>query len=165
MQYTQLQRTVIALMSSALLSLTALAQVQKPDLIVESVTPTGLTVNPQNLQIGGTVDVTIKNVGTVASPACSGIIFSDRGTLNGVYDAGTDVVHGVFAVPSLAVGASATVSASVSGQVRFVGALLYAFVDDANAVDEINRTTTCPTRVFDDADLLIVLFNFGRGCR
>src|SRR5262249_26964508 len=98
-----------------------------------------LVVDPQTLAASGAVKATIANDGTgSASVPFTVAIFEDRNA-NAAYDADTDTLLGSATQPGLAAGASAAVTASVSGTVAFAGDFLYAFVDSEGVVAESNE--------------------------
>lgn len=112
---------------------------QSPDLIVRDIDRTGLTGDWQILEVGGTVSAAVRNIGTGASAACALVFFEDSNR-NGGYDPGIDRVFATGAVPAIAAGAQAVVSATFAGTVRFRDDLLFAMVDPGNVVAETSET-------------------------
>ena len=109
-----------------------------PDLVVNSVDDSGVTGNWQTLAISGNISAQIANAGTAAAGPFNTAFFEDTNG-NKAYDSGVDKVLGSAASAGLAGGATATVSAPVSGTVVFRDNLIYAFADSGNTVAESNE--------------------------
>ena len=92
------------------------------------------------MSLSGSAGVEIANSG--AGPAAGPFVltlFEDRNA-NGAYDAGTDAVLGEEVVAGLDASATLVVAVPVAGSVTFAGNLVYAFVDSALAVAELDET-------------------------
>jgi RHS repeat-associated protein len=109
-----------------------------PDLIVEAISTASLTTDTQTLIVGGSIQPTLRNLGTAASGAFTAQVFEDRNG-NGVFEAGTDANLGSAAVASIAAGGTATPAIAVSGTVLFAGNILYVRADSGAAVTESNE--------------------------
>ncbi len=131
----------VALCACGLLSVVSsalYAQSPRPDLIITEVRAS-VSTNPFTLQTHGSVDVTVKNVGSANAPSSSLILYTDR-NFNRRYDAGTDEHLGTGTVSALAIGQSASVSASVSGRVLFVGGWISVDADYGDAITELDES-------------------------
>ncbi|MDH5646169.1 MAG: FG-GAP-like repeat-containing protein, partial [Candidatus Heimdallarchaeota archaeon] len=104
------------------------------DLSVVSVDPVNVHSDPQTLSVSGTVGVSLRNQGEVASGAFAVTVFEDRDG-DGLPGAG-DAVLGTEVVSDVAAGATLPLAVSVSGTVSFRDAPLWAFADSAWAVVE-----------------------------
>jgi hypothetical protein len=111
-----------------------------PNLRVMAVSRSGTVTDPQSLKVTGSLQVIIANAGLAPfDRAVQLLVFEDRNR-NGKYDADTDSVLGKTALgETLAVGASATVSASVSGVLLFRDAPIHVWADSSEELPETNE--------------------------
>jgi len=111
-----------------------------PDLAVKTVDASTLVVDPLSLAVSGSAGVEIANPGAGAAAGPFLVtVFEDRDT-NGAYAAGTDALLGEATLAGLDASATLVVPVAVTGGVTFAGNLLYAFVDSALAVAELDET-------------------------
>jgi RHS repeat-associated protein len=99
-----------------------------------------LTVDPQTLELTGSVSVEIQNNGlTDVSDSHELVVFEDINR-NDALDEGTDHVFGTSTVGTGPQGeSSVTVTVDVSGNVLFGGNRIHAFVDRENEIAETNE--------------------------
>jgi RHS repeat-associated protein len=91
----------------------------------------------QLLAVSGEILATILNRGPNSTPAAFAVSFFEDRNLNRQYDPTIDALVGSTVIRHpLAGGETATVTASLSGQVLFAGSPVYAFVDSTNAIEE-----------------------------
>jgi RHS repeat-associated protein len=120
-----------------------------PDLVVKTVDLGALMIDTRTLAVSGSASVELANAGngTAAGPIAL-TLFEDRNA-NGQYDAGTDAVLGEVSLPGLDGQAAEIVPVAVGGAVTFAGNLVYAFVDSALVVPELdeanNYASSAPT--------------------
>ena len=110
------------------------------DLEPASIDVTGVVVDPQTLQMSGTVEVEIGNNGTDAIPTAYELVLFEDTDMNQVFDLNTDQALGAVTItdgPSG--GTSFAVSVDIEGNALFAGNLIYAFVDGGNQVDETDE--------------------------
>src|SRR5262249_53549006 len=111
------------------------------DLAVTGVDTSAVTTDTQTLVIGGTVRICLHNQGSSAfSGSFVALVFEDRNS-NGTFDPGVDNVVGTatFSGP-IASNARACLDVRVSGTVLFRDTPLYALVDSAQQIPEVDRT-------------------------
>lgn len=112
-----------------------------PDLTVTAIDTAGMTTDSQALTISGSVQVTIKNGGNSNTTAPFDVTVFEDTDKDKKFTPGIDNVVGSATYNSnLAEGASDIIGMPVSGTVLFKDNLLYAMVDSANSVAEINET-------------------------
>jgi len=109
-----------------------------PDLTPRRVDVAGMITDPDTLDVGGSVKVTVVNTGASAAAAFQVSLFDDRNG-NRILDPGVDIVLGVASHAGLNGLTEATLAIAVGGAVAFVGAAVYAFVDSGLAVDELDE--------------------------
>jgi len=110
------------------------------DLVVKAVDASTIVVDPLSLALSGSAGVELANPGT--GPAAGPFVvtvFEDRDA-NGAYDPGGDAVLGEQTVAGLDASATLALPVAVTGSVTFAGNLVYAFVDSALAVAELDET-------------------------
>ena len=123
-----------------------------PDLAVTAIDTSGITTDSQTLAISGNVLVTIKNSGNSNVTVPFDITVFEDTDKDKKLTSGTDnLVGSVTYNYNLVSGASDTLMIPVSGTVLFKDNLLYAMVDSANSVEEINETNN--------------IFNTGEKCK
>jgi hypothetical protein len=109
------------------------------DLVVAQVNNRPVITDTQILSIGGTVEVTVGNAGSVAvSQAFALLLFYDENG-NHRFDNGVDTVLGQTTIAGLAARETTTLGVSVAGILRFRDDLIYAFVDSGNQVAEVDE--------------------------
>ena len=112
-----------------------------PDFKVIAVRHSNAHTDPQTLQLTGTVDVDITNVGTQIAPAGVAVLAFGDVNLNSAYDAGTDVVLGQTTLATvLTPGQTTTVHITVSGTQLFRDAPISVIVDPTQQIPEITKT-------------------------
>ncbi len=110
------------------------------DLEPASMDVTGVVVDPQTLQMSGTVEVEIGNNGTDAIPTAYELVLFEDTDMNQVFDLNTDQALGAVTITDGPSGGTAfTVSVDIAGNALFAGNLIYAFVDASNQVDETDE--------------------------
>lgn len=109
-----------------------------PDLTVEAIVATGISTDSQTLQLSGSLQPTIRNLGGAVNSPFSVQVFEDRNG-NGLYEAGSDLQVGTTIVNSLGAGATVSPSISVSGTLLFAGNILYVRADSGSAIVESNE--------------------------
>lgn len=123
----------------ALVGALALFQGQgSPDLAVEAIGTAGVATDSQTLQLSGSLQPTIRNLGGAANSPFTVQVFEDRNG-NAQFDAGTDNAVGSTVIASLAAGAVASPTINVSGTLLFAGNILYVRADSTNAIVESNE--------------------------
>ncbi len=110
-----------------------------PDLTVQSVDDSQMTVDGQSFEVGGTVSAQIANLDDGAAKGRFTVTFFEDRNDNGAYEPAEDNLLGQTTQDGLAAGTSTSVSATVSGSVLFVGNRVYAFVDSQDVVRETNE--------------------------
>jgi hypothetical protein len=119
---------------------------QGVDFAVASVDASAVATDTQTLIIGGTVRVNIANRGgSLFMGNFGALLFEDRNN-DGAYQSGSDNLLGSanFA-GSIASNASAALDVRVSGVVWFRDNAIYALVDSANQIPELNETNNTGT--------------------
>ncbi len=126
-----------------------------PDLIVELVDTSALVVNPQSLEISGTVAAVIGNIGAGPAAGPFEVTFFEDLNRNGTFEMFEDNIVGVGSHFGIDAGASAVVTPVNPAALEFQGNLIYAFVDSSFVVDETDETNnigssaaTCETTPF-----------------
>ncbi len=110
------------------------------DFKVMAVRRSSAHTDAQSLQLTGTVDVDISNIGAQTAPAGAVVLAFSDVNLNNAYDAATDVVLGQATLgDALAPGQSATVHIAVSGSLLFRDAPISVIVDPGNQVPELSK--------------------------
>ena len=120
-----------------LVTVTPLAEI---DLEPVSLDVTAVNIDPQTLEVSGSVELTVINNGNKdVSGDYQIVLFEDTNT-NQTYDNGTDRLLGTTTLYSLPqAGKTTAVSIDISGAASFAGNLIYAFVDSENIVSEVNE--------------------------
>ena len=112
-----------------------------PDLIVTAIDTTDMTTDSQTLAISGTVAVTINNKGNSAVTEPFEITVFEDTDKNKIFDPAVDKIFAVITYSNtLNAGESDSVNIPVSGTVLFRDNLLFAMVDSANTVAELDET-------------------------
>jgi hypothetical protein len=126
----------------ALFTLNVSAAWAGPDLTVAAVDSSGVTAECQSAPLSGTISATIDNIGDLPAGGSGGytVLFFEDADGNNAYDAGVDNVLAVADQDGLAAGATAVVSAPVSGSANFRDNLIFALVDSNNEVAEDDET-------------------------
>ncbi len=127
-----------------------------PDLIVELVDTSALVVNPQSLEISGTVAAVIGNTGVGPAAGPFEVTFFEDLNRNATFEMFEDNIVGVGSHFGIDARASAVVVAPANpAALEFQGHLIYAFVDSSLVVDETDETNnigssaaTCETSPF-----------------
>jgi len=116
------------------------------DLAVASVDASALTTDVQTLVIGGSVRVNIQNRGgSLFSGQFAVLLFEDRNN-NGTYQIGVDNLLGTETFSgSIDSNAMAPLDVPVSAVVQFRDGPVYAFVDSANQIPELDETNNIGT--------------------
>lgn len=109
------------------------------DLTVTALDTAGLQIDFDTLVVAGTLTATIANPSAAISEPFDVLFFEDLNA-NDAYDAGIDLMLGQTTQAGLAAGASAIVSITPSGQMRFVGDVVHVLVDSADTIREVNET-------------------------
>lgn len=111
------------------------------DFTVASVDATAVSTDTHTLVIGGTVQVGIQNIGAdLFTGNFAAIVFEDRNN-NGTYQSGADNLLGTAGFAgNIASDAVAPLDVRVSGVVLFRDNAVYAFVDSANQIPELDET-------------------------
>ena len=111
-----------------------------PDFKVMAVRRPNAHTDAQTLQLSGTVDVDISNVGSQTAPAGATVMAFSDVNVNSAYDAATDVILGQTTLTdALAPGQTATVHIAVSGALLFRDAPILVIVDPAQQIPEISK--------------------------
>jgi alpha-tubulin suppressor-like RCC1 family protein len=110
------------------------------DLVIDFVDPKYINTDQQNLEVSGTLRVTISNTGKVdVPPGISLIAFKDNNR-NGMFDAGIDTILGqIVTNQSLKINQTDIFTIPVSGKLDFKDAPIYVLVDSENRIEEINK--------------------------
>jgi subtilase family serine protease/prenyltransferase beta subunit len=121
-------------------------QGQGPDLAISSIDTTNLITDFQSLDLSGTVQVAISNIGDqpVNTPFLL-TIFEDKdndGILDRVEEPyeGDNILGEVTYSNTLMAGTTDTVEITLSGSVLFRDSIIYAVADPDNTVDELDET-------------------------
>ncbi|MEW8000816.1 MAG: carboxypeptidase regulatory-like domain-containing protein [Candidatus Thiodiazotropha endolucinida] len=111
-----------------------------PDLIVESIDPSGATTDMDTLEFTGSVSAIITNRGTASAPqAVTALAFYDNNN-NGAYDAEVDILLGnTVTQTALNVGENEAVEIPVSGVLPYRDAHIKVWVDSLQSVIESNE--------------------------
>jgi hypothetical protein len=109
------------------------------DLTLSTLNRQNMQVNPRTLAVSGTLAVEIQNSGDGFFQPFTVTFFED---INGneLWDTGIDTVLAQGQNSGLSANSSIVVSAPASGQVSFVGNIVYAMVDSNQGVVETNET-------------------------
>ena len=110
-----------------------------PDLAVVAIAADSAVTEPQSLEVSGTVEVEVANRGTLPAPASELAIFSDEDG-DGLLDSAVDRLLGTAGHGVLSPDARETVFVDVSGFVRFLGDRIFAMVDAALEVPELDES-------------------------
>lgn len=111
-----------------------------PDFKVMAVKRVNAHTDPQTLQLSGTIDVDVSNVGTQTAPAGATVLAFGDVNRNDVFDAATDVVLGQMTLADvLAPGQSTTVHIAVSGTLAFRDAPIHVVIDPTQQIPEISK--------------------------
>ncbi|MBI5634421.1 MAG: VCBS repeat-containing protein, partial [Nitrospirae bacterium] len=117
------------------------AEIQGPDLTINSLGTANMVTDTQTLLIAGTIDVTLQNKGNQAAGIPLELTAFEDTDGNGTLDPGTDNILGRFTYTNnLAAGAAETVAFPVSGNVLFRDNLINVMVDSGNAILEMDET-------------------------
>ncbi len=109
-----------------------------PDLTTTFVSAAGVGGDWQSLEITGPASAVISNQGAAVRTSFAVAFFEDNNG-NGIYEPAVDNLLGSTAVAGLAAGASVSVSATLSGTVRFRENLIWAMADSDGTVTESNE--------------------------
>ncbi|MCB1055579.1 MAG: choice-of-anchor A family protein, partial [Acidobacteria bacterium] len=122
---------------------------EQADLSVVSVDPAALVIDPQTLGASGTVEVVVTNHGNTAVFTPFEISVFEDVDADGLWTPGVDTVVGsVLYDAGIGVDEIAPAEVPVAGTVTFRNAPLYAFVDSADAVAELDEDDNL-SRVFE----------------
>ncbi|UBF28855.1 fibro-slime domain-containing protein [Kovacikia minuta CCNUW1] len=111
------------------------------DLTIGKVTPSGLSVSGQTLDLTGSVTAKITNRGGGDLTQPFNVLFFEDRDVNQTYDKGIDNVLGSITITdSLAAGETQTVIADLVGKVRFSSVPIWGFVDSGDAIAETDET-------------------------
>ncbi len=113
-----------------------------PDMDLQPVTMdvSGVAVDPQTLEMSGSVLVEIRNNGTTDISEAHGLALFEDTNRNQTLDIGSDQVLGSATIPDGPSGGSVvTISVEIGGIAVFAGNLIYAFVDAEDRIDETNE--------------------------
>jgi hypothetical protein len=110
-------------------SITVAPPLLPPDLVVASLDVSGAAVDAQSREIAGSVTAAIENLGPGDVTETFEVAFFEDLDDDGVYDAGVDHLLGSASRTGLLAGATAFVTASVTGEMSFAGNLVHAFAD------------------------------------
>jgi hypothetical protein len=112
-----------------------------PDLTVPLLDGSGAGTDPRTLALDGPVSAQIVNQGSTAAVGDFDVTFFEDVDGDSAYTPGSDNVLGQTTYSGgLAPGATISVTASISGSVRFVGSPLWAFADSGDAIPELDET-------------------------
>lgn len=109
-----------------------------PDLKVVAVRRETARTDPHSLSLSGAVAVVVANAGTQQAPAGIVTAFHDANG-NQRFDAAGDLVLGAGPVPTLAAGATATVTIAVQGVLPYRDATIHVMADAAGELAESNE--------------------------
>jgi PKD repeat protein len=124
---------------------TATAQVTvtaPPEMDLQPITMdvSAVLVDPQTLEMTGTVEIEIRNNGTTYIADSYELALYEDTNMNQILDADTDQLLGSSTIPhGPAGGNSITVSVDITGTALFAGNLIYVFVDSDNQIKETNE--------------------------
>lgn len=111
-----------------------------PDLKVMVVRRATAHTDPQTLQLSGTVEVEVSNVGTQSAPSGVEVLAFSDVNRNEKFDAYLDLVLGQTALNAeLAPGQSTTLSINVSSTLAFRDAPIHVMIDPAAQLPELNK--------------------------
>ncbi|MFC1685288.1 FG-GAP-like repeat-containing protein, partial [Pseudomonadota bacterium] len=109
----------------------------RPDLTVVSVDTNNVSTNLQTLQVSGSVQVTIDNIGKAPAMNPALVTLFEDTNANEIYDAGIDNALGSLTMPSgLERDDQLTMDIAVNGTVTFRDSHIYAMVDSDLLIDE-----------------------------
>ena len=113
-----------------------------PDLTVVQVDASAIFVDPQTLEMSGTVAAEIGNPGVGPAAGPFAVTFFEDRNQNMVFDLGVDSLLATQDVVGVDAGASTIVSAELpaGGSLLFRGNLVYAFADSGDVVAESDET-------------------------
>ena len=122
--------------------------IRRPDLLVPSLDDSTATVDFETLALSGDLLLELENRGNLDAPPFEVTVFEDADA-DGAWTPGIDTLLGqsTFGVPLLA-GQRVPFVVPVSGSVAFRGSRLFAFIDSAEAIlelDESNNTNDTGT--------------------
>src|SRR5262249_50062622 len=120
------------------------APVGSVDFLPTGIDASGMTADPQTLQVSGTVGVTVRNGGTDAyASSAAGVfdvlVFEDRDG-DTAFTRGTDTVLGTATFAgTIAAGAAASVEVPLAGVVQFLDRPVWVVVDAGNTIPELDE--------------------------
>ena len=109
------------------------------DLTVNDVDVSAMSIDPNSLEISGTVTATIENIGVKSAGETFTVLFYEDPDADG-YQVGDPVLGSSDLINGLTLNIPTQVSAPVSGTASFVDVPVYAFVDDGGDVAESNES-------------------------
>lgn len=113
---------------------------QDVDLTISSIDASSLAFDGQALTVSGNITAKITNNGPEGVVIPVDVLFFEDVDFNGSYDANIDNALGRANVTeSLSSGASVTVTAALSGSVRFSGAPIWGYVDSEKRIPETDE--------------------------
>ncbi len=110
-----------------------------PDLVVRRVDRASLTGDWQSLEIAGTVEVQVANVGDGPTVDPFEVVLFEDSNGDETYTQGLDALLGQSQVEALAPGSSVSEAVRVSGSVTFRHNLIYAFADSNAMIVEADE--------------------------
>jgi|GEM_PF-970129 len=116
---------------------------ETPDLSISNLDTSGMGVNPDTLEVSGTITANIDTT-TALYESFTIVFFED---MNGdyVYTAGTDNI--LANVGQQGLGGNQIVGGAVSGTLSFSNSPIYAFVDSTNVIHETDETNNMAASV------------------
>ena len=122
------------------------AQTLLSDLAILFIETRATDTDPQTLALSGAVEVTVGNLGPLATPLAVDLIAFDDTDHNQRFDAAIDVVLGRASLPpGLAFDANATLPIEVSGAMAFRDAPIAVWVDSAQRLFELDERNNVAT--------------------
>ena len=110
------------------------------NLVIDFVDPKAVNTDQQSLEVSGSINVTVSNIGKADVPAGISLIAFKDNNLNGLFDAGIDTVLGQIIINQpLKINQTNIFTVPVSGKLEFKDAPIYAFIDSENKVEESDK--------------------------
>ena len=118
-----------------------------PDLSISDVNTADLIYDGQLLSVSGEISAAVTNIGTEDTSQTFDVLFFEDLNLDGTFNELADVVLGSTTVTdSLPVNGTVTVTAPLSGPVKFTENVVWGFVDSSDSVVEVSEANNLARR-------------------
>ncbi len=114
---------------------------QGPDLTISVIDTTNLLTDTQTIQISGSIDITLENIGNQDTVSALTITAFEDLNENEILDAGIDNILGnIDYLNNLASQVTDNITMALTGNILFRDNLIYVFADSSNVIEELDET-------------------------